>query len=174
MEIRKVTILKLKVHKLFDDVQIPQFSTKGSACFDIHAYYRREVGYKVWNEDKKTFIERKDSSITIHPFQRALIPTGLILDIPNGYSVRIHPRSGTAIKQGMSLINCEGVIDYDYVDPLFIACVNLSEVQTIVINNGDRVAQGELVEMNHYEIEETSKKPTQKTDRDGGFGSTGK
>ena len=98
----------------------------------------------------------------------------MILDIPNGYSVRIHPRSGTAIKQGMSLINCEGVIDYDYVDPLFIACVNLSEVQTIVINNGDRVAQGELVEMNHYEIEETSKKPTQKTDRDGGFGSTGK
>ena len=125
-------------------------------------------------EDKKTFIERKDSSITSHPCQRALSPTGVILDIPNGYSVRIHPRSGTAIKQGMSLINCEGVIDYDYVEPLFIACVNLSEVQTIIINNGDRVAQGELVEMTHYEIEESSTKPTQKTDRAGGFGSTGK
>ena len=53
------------------------------------------------------------------------------------------------------------------------SALNGSDVQTIVINNEDRVAQGELVEMNHYEIEETSTKPTQKTDRDGGFGSTG-
>ena len=98
----------------------------------------------------------------------------MILDIPVGYSVRIHPRSGSAIKQGLSLINCEGVIDYDYVDPLFIAAVNLSDVQTIVINNGDRVAQGELVRMLSYEIEDTDIKPVQKTDRDGGFGSTGK
>ena len=169
-----MTTLKLKVHKLYDDVITPSFSTKASACIDIHAYYRPEIGYKKWSDNRGGFIERKDLSITIHPFERVLIPTGMILDIPEGYSVRIHPRSGSAIKQGLSLINCEGVIDYDYVDPLFIATVNLSDVQTIVINNEDRVAQGELVEMNHYEIEETSTKPTQKTDRDGGFGSTGK
>ena len=166
-------MLKLKVHKLYDDVQIPIFSTKGSACFDIHAYYSPEVGYKKWSDNKKGFIDRKDLSITIHPFERVLIPTGMILDIPVGYSVRIHPRSGSAIKQGLSLINCEGIIDNDYVDPLFIAAVNLSDVQTIVINNGDRVAQGELVRMLSYQIEDTDIKPGQKTDRDGGFGSTG-
>ena len=166
-------MLKLKVHKLYDDVQIPIFSTKGSACFDIHAYYSPEVGYKKWSDNKKGFIDRKDLSITIHPFERVLIPTGMILDIPVGYSVRIHPRSGSAIKQGLSLINCEGVIDYDYVDPLFIAAFNLSDVQTIVINNGDRVAQGELVRMLSYQIEDTDIKPGQKSDRDGGFGSTG-
>jgi len=166
-------MLKLKVHKLYDDVQTPIFSTKGSACFDIHAYYSPEVGYKKWSDNKKGFIDRKDLSITIHPFERVLIPTGMILDIPVGYSVRIHPRSGSAIKQGLSLINCEGVIDYDYVDPLFIAAVNLSDAQTIVINNGDRVAQGELVRMLSYQIEDTDIKPGQKTDRDGGFGSTG-
>ena len=166
-------MLKLKVHKLYDDVQLPIFSTKGSACFDIHAYYSPEVGYNKWSDNKKGFIDRKDLSITIHPFERVLIPTGMILDIPVGYSVRIHPRSGSAIKQGLSLINCEGVIDYDYVDPLFIAAVNLSDVQTIVINNGDRVAQGELVRMLSYQIEDTDIKPGQKTDRDGGFGSTG-
>ena len=166
-------MLKLKVHKLYDDVQIPIFSTKGSACFDIHAYYSPEVGYKKWSDNKKGFIDRKDLSITIHPFERVLIPTGMILHIPVGYSVRIHPRSGSAIKQGLSLINSEGVIDYDYVDPLIIAAVNLSDVQTIVINNGDRVAQGELVRMLSYQIEDTDIKPGQKTDRDGGFGSTG-
>ena len=168
-----MTTLKLKVHKLYDDVITPSFSTKGSACFDIHAYYRPEIGYKKWSDNRGGFIERKDLSITIHPFERVLIPTGMILDIPEGYSVRIHPRSGSAIKQGLSLINCEGVIDYDYVDPLFIAAVNLSDVQTIVINNGDRVAQGELVRMLSYQIEDTDIKPGQKTDRDGGFGSTG-
>ena len=56
---------------------------------------------------------------------------------------------------------------------MFIAAVNLSDVQTIVINNGDRVAQGELVRMLSYQIEDTDIKPGQKTDRDGGFGSTG-
>ena len=167
-------MLKLKVHKLFDDVKSPIFSTRGSACFDIHAYYNPEQGYQKWSDNKKSFIQRKDASITIHPFERVLIPTGMILYIPAGYSVRIHPRSGSAIKQGLSLINCEGVIDFDYVDPLFIAAVNLSDAQTIVINNGDRVAQGELVRMLSYEIEDTDIKPVQKTDRDGGFGSTGK
>jgi dUTP pyrophosphatase len=167
-------MLKLKIHKLYDDVILPSFSTRGAACFDIHAYYKPELGYKVWNDDRKKFIDRKDSSITIHPFQRVLIPTGMILDIPPGHSVRIHPRSGTAIKQGLSLINCEGVIDYDYVEPLFIACINLSDIQTVVINNGDRIAQGELVRELQYDIDETSTKPLQKTDRDGGFGSTGK
>ena len=167
-------MLKLKVHKLFDDVKSPIFSTRGSACFDIHAYYNPEQGYQKWSDNKKSFIQRKDASITIHPFDRLLIPTGMILDIPAGYSVRIHPRSGSAIKQGLSLINCEGVIDFDYVDRLFIAAVNLSDAQTIVINNGDRVAQGELVRMLRYEIEDTDIKPVQKTDRDGCFGSTGK
>ena len=57
-------MLKLKVHKLYDDVQIPIFSTKGSACFDIHAYYSPEVGYKKWSDNKKGFIDRKDLSIT--------------------------------------------------------------------------------------------------------------
>ena len=169
-----MTTLSLKAHKLYPDVKLPVFSTKGSACFDIHAYYTPEIGCRFWNDNRKDFIERHDKNITIHPFQRVLVPTGIILDIPPGHSVRIHPRSGTAIKQGMSFINCEGVIDFDYVEPLFIPVVNLSDVQSIVINNGDRIAQGELVRDLHYDIEEIKSPPKQKTSRDGGFGSTGK
>ena len=62
-----------------------------------------------------------------------MVPTGLILDIPAGHSVRIHPRSGNAIKKGLSFINCEGVVDSDYTDPLMIPVINLSDIQTIVI-----------------------------------------
>ncbi len=168
-----MTTLSLKAHKLYHDVKLPIFSTRGSACFDICAYYKSELGYKLWSDDRKDFIVRHDDNITIHPFQRVLIPTGLILDIPAGHSVRIHPRSGAAIKQGLSFINCEGIIDSDYIDPLMIPAVNLSDIQTIVINNNDRIAQGELVRELHYNIEEISSPPEQKTDRDGGFGSTG-
>ena len=169
-----MTTLSLRAHKLYPDVILPTFSTQGSACFDIHAYYKPELGYKIWSDDRKDFIERRDKNIVIHPFQRVLVPTGIILDIPANYSVRIHPRSGTAIKQGMSFINCEGVIDNDYIDPLLIPIINLSDIQSIVINNNDRIAQGELVQLEHYNIKEISSPPTQKTSRTGGFGSTGK
>lgn len=65
------------------------------------------------------------------------------------------------------------MIDSDYVDPLMIPVINLSDIQSIVINNNDRIAQGELVQLKQYNIEEISSPPEQKTDRDGGFGSTG-
>ena len=86
-----MTTLNLRAHKLYSDVKLPTFSTRGSACFDICAYYTSELGYDLWSDDRKGFIKRHDSNITIHPFQRVLVPTGLILDIPAGHSVRIHP-----------------------------------------------------------------------------------
>lgn len=168
-----MTTLNLRAHKLYSDVKLPTFSTRGSACFDICAYYTPELGYDLWSDDRKGFIKRHDSNITIHPFQRVLVPTGLILDIPAGHSVRIHPRSGNAIKKGLSFINCEGVVDSDYTDPLMIPVINLSDIQTIVINNNDRIAQGELIRDLSYNIEEISSPPEQKTNREGGFGSTG-
>ena len=73
----------------------------------------------------------------------------------------------------MSFINCEGVSDFDYIDPLMIPVINLSDIQSIVINNNDRIAQGELVRLQQYNIEEISAPPKQKTSRTGGFGSTG-
>jgi len=167
-----MTTLSLKAHKLYPDVKLPVFSTKGSACFDIHAYYTPEIGCRFWNDNRKDFIERHDKNITIHPFQRVLVPTGIILDIPPGHSVRIHPRSGTAIKQGMSFINCEGVIDSDYVEPVYMMIYNISGYQQF-ITNGERICQAELIKEYPCIIMETEERPERKTDRDGGFGSTG-
>jgi dUTPase len=77
-----------------------------------------------------------------------------------------------SLKQGLTLINAEGVVDADYVEELFVPLYNASGV-AVQLKHGERIAQGELVQCAHYEIVETPTRPTQKTDRAGGFGSTG-
>jgi len=171
---------KLKFFKLNDSVQLPTFATRESACFDLQAnlvkdevlqYYQsistksvpRRIAYDINNSN--TFIQ-------LNNMERMLIPTGLIFDIPVGFSVRLHSRSGLAFKQGVYLTNCEGVIDSDYVDPVFAMVTNISNVP-VKIYNGDRICQGELVRCEKYTLDESDEPPSQKTDRDGGFGSTG-
>ena len=77
-----------------------------------------------------------------------------------------------AFKQGVYLTNCEGVIDSDYVDPIFAMVTNLSNVP-VKIFNGDRICQGELVRCESYTLDESDEVPSKKTNREGGFGSTG-
>jgi len=110
--------------------------------------------------------------LEIYCMERVLVPTGIIFDIPEGYSVRLHSRSGLAWKDGLYLTNCEGIIDSDYVDPVFAMMTNISQSPK-VINNGDRICQAELVETLQHDLTEIKEPPTQKTQRDGGFGSTG-
>ena len=113
-----------------------------------------------------------NAAISIAPGERVLVPTGCIMDIPQGYSVRIHARSGTSLKQGLVLANAEGVIDSDYVEEVFVMLHNISG-NAVTINHGDRVAQAELVKNVEYSVEETPARPLHKTKRQGGFGSTG-
>ena len=101
-----------------------------------------------------------------------MIPTGIILDIPKNHSVRLHPRSGLAYKKGLTIVNGEGVIDSDFIDELKILIINISEVNQ-VIENGDRICQGELIKDMSYKLVTQDIPPKPKTDRDGGFGSTG-
>ena len=167
-------MLRLNVYKTHPDVVAPDFATKQSACFDLAFSALGKVDYTGYNKQNKTFTRKigKDGSIHIMPGDRVMVPTGLILDIPEGYSVRVHPRSGLSLKQGIILANSEGVIDSDYTNELFLLMTNISE-NGININHGDRIAQGELVEKLTYGIYDAKDKPTQKTDRVGGMGSTG-
>ena len=155
---------------------VPHYGSEQSSCFDIHA---------CWNESQKIkyyigFSDDTDGkhidateTISLPPQSRALIPTGLIFDIPEGFSVRIHPRSGKAIKEGLSLINCTGVIDSDYILECFIPVVNLSQ-RDLNIKWGERIAQGELRQDGpKVNFEKLDAPPTAKSDRIGGFGSTG-
>jgi dUTP pyrophosphatase len=166
----------LKIFKTHPEVQLPKFATKQSACFDISYQAWGKGSYKGYNKVNANF-ERQIGSgaegvITITPGDRVMIPTGMILDIPEGYSVRLHPRSGLSLRHAITLANCEAVIDSDYFEELFLLIQNNSEV-SVNIHHGERLAQAELVKDEHYTIEETLVQPTQRTDRTGGLGSTG-
>ena len=171
---------KLKFYRLNEKAQIPVFSTKQSACFDIHAnlidgediQYYQSISTKKLPRRVAFDINTNNTFIQINNMERMLIPTGLIADIPPGFSVRLHSRSGLAFKQGVYLTNCEGIIDSDYVDPIFAMVTSLSNVP-VKIYNGDRICQGELVRCEKYTLNESDEPPAQKTDREGGFGSTG-
>ena len=173
-------ITSLKFYKTNEQAQLPVFSTEQSACFDFYANlvlnetvtYYQAVSTKQLPRKVSFDINSNRPYVQINNMERMLIPTGLIADIPVGFSVRLHSRSGLAFKQGVYLANCEGIIDSDYVDPIYAMVTNISNVPTRIYD-GDRICQGELVRCEKYTLDESDEMPSQKTDREGGFGSTG-
>ena len=178
--VKKSKTTSLKFYKLNEQAQLPVFATKQSACFDLYANLIADENVQYYGAIQTKELPRRVSFdinsnrnfIQLNNMERMLIPTGLIADIPVGFSVRLHSRSGLAFKQGVYLANCEGIIDSDYVDPIFAMVTNISNVPTRIYN-GDRICQGELVRCEKYTLNESDEAPTQKTDREGGFGSTG-
>lgn len=155
--------------------QLPKYETPRSAGMDIRADFSRvspqnnlraygdcEIIYK--GDYHNTTMLRLD------PGARALIPTGIFTSIPEGYEVQLRPRSGLAIKKGLNLINCVGTIDSDYTSEWGIPVVNQG-LEAIWIEDGERICQAVLNKVEQIEWEEVDK--IEKTDRTGGFGSTG-
>lgn len=166
---------KVGFFKLHEKVELPKFHTDQAACFDLcySPYGKVSVnGYNRYNANINREINRKSGAFSIGPFDRLLVPTGLIIDIPSGFSVRIHARSGLSLKQGLVMANGEGVIDSDYVEESFIMLLNISD-NTQLIDMGQRLCQAELIRVGKYELVETKEKPQVRTNRNGGFGSTG-
>ena len=110
----------LEYYKVDSRARDPEFATEGSACFDLtccfdntssiwgYSLVNLEVGFRVKTDDDDRFF------ITLSPGDRVLVPSGLIFNIPEGYSVRVHPRSSSGLKKGLMLPNNEGVIDSDF------------------------------------------------------------
>jgi dUTP pyrophosphatase len=131
---------------------LPAYATEGSSGLDVRA-----------NIEK---------AITIKPLERVLVPTGLFIQIPNGYEAQMRPRSGLAIKNGITCLNSPGTIDADYRGELKVILINLSnEAQTI--EHGDRIAQ-----LIFAKVEKATLNLVQQLNDtlrgDGGFGHTGK
>ena len=165
----------MKFFKLSENAVIPKFATEYSACFDLHAALDPKievVEYNLYNEKIITY-PNLNNKLVIEPYHRYLIPTDLIVDIDIGYEMKIYPRSGLSLKQGLVLGNQTGVIDADYVDPLYVMLINISN-NSIIINNHDRIAQAQFIKLvENRMLEETSVKPKKKSSRSGGLGSTG-
>ena len=142
---------KIKIKKLSNEVLTPKYKTPGSSGMDIAAYI---------NED-----------IIINSGDKALIPTGFSLSIPQGYEVQIRPRSGLAIKKGITILNTPGTIDSDYRGEIKVVLINLSK-DKFTVQNGERIAQMVVCPIVQVSIEEV--KELSETNRGiGGFGSTG-
>lgn len=131
--------------------ELPKYQTSGSAGMDLRAWL--------------------PESIVLQPMERRLIPTGLYMALPVGYEAQIRPRSGMAIKKGLSMVNTPGTIDSDYRGEIMVAIINLStEPQTI--EDGERIAQ--MVIARYEQISWAVTETLDETDRGaGGFGHSG-
>jgi dUTP pyrophosphatase len=172
--VKEVIVMEeVKIYKLSDEAILPIYGTSGSACFDLYACLDCEE-VKVFDKTNAavngTVFNRR---FNIRPGDRALIPTGLVFDLAPTQNLRVHPRSSIAIKFGLTLANAEGIIDSDYVHQTYISLFNISDVD-VEISHGDRIAQGEIVKTNRVNLVESYVEPSQKTDRVGGVGSTGR
>lgn len=142
----KVQIINKSKHPL------PQYATPLSAGLDLRA--------------------NLNDPITLQPLQRVLVPTGLYIALPAGYEAQVRPRSGLALKKGITVLNTPGTIDADYRGEVCVILVNLS-ADPFVIEDGERIAQ--MVVARHEQVEWQPVEQLESTERgEGGFGHTGK
>lgn len=142
----EVKILNKSNHNL------PKYETSASAGLDIRA--------------------NLDEPFSLHPLERALIKTGLFLEIPEGYEAQVRPRSGLSLKKGITVLNSPGTIDADYRGEVGVILVNLSK-QPYVIEDGERIAQLVFAKVEQSDFIEVNVL-SETTRGTGGFGSTGK
>jgi dUTP pyrophosphatase len=112
-----------------------------------------------------------DEPVTLHPLERRLIPTGLHIALPEGYEAQVRPRSGLALKHGLTVLNTPGTIDADYRGEIGVVLINLSQ-QDFVVNDGERIAQ--MVIAQHEQADFVMVEKLDQTERgEGGYGHTG-
>ena len=170
---KETMMSNLYVYKLWQEAHLPEYGSEWAACFDLKASLRPEDTVNVYT---KTNVKEKrrvhDFSIFLASGERMLVPTGLVFDLDEGSSLRIHPRSGLSLKNGLVVANCEGVVDADYVQQTYVMLHNISH-EIFTIHDGDRIAQAEVAPVWQVKIVESDREPEAKTSREGGFGSTG-
>lgn len=139
----------LKIKKLSESAVIPEYKTDGASGMDLSSTER----------------------VTLMPFERKLVPTGLAIQLEQGFEAQLRPRSGTSIKHGLTLVNCVGTIDSDYTGEIFIPMINLSSTP-YTIEIGERVAQMVIARYTSVGVKIVDE--LDETERgSGGFGSTG-
>ena len=141
----KIRIVNTSRHDL------PKYETEASAGMDLRAAL--------------------DAPVVLKPFERKLIPTGLYIELPIGYEAQVRPRSGLAIKHGITVLNTPGTIDADYRGEIKVILINLSD-QPYEVNDGDRIAQMIISEHAQAELVQVDELSETKRGK-GGFGHTG-
>ena len=145
-------MVKILVKKFDKNIELPSYKTSGASGMDLVAFIKKKI--------------------TISPYNKATIPTGISLVIPKNYEIQIRPRSGLAAKKGISVLNTPGTIDSDYRGEIKIILINLSK-KPFIVKSGDRIAQMILCPVAKGKLKEVKNLP-KTVSGGGGFGSTGK
>ena len=155
--------------------ELPKYETSGSSGVDVRADFSRvsvENPIKVWGDAEIIFKGDKHEKVLLRlePGSRALIPTGLFTAIPEGYEIQVRPRSGLALKKGLTVLNTPGTVDASYRNEIGVILINHG-LESIWIEDGERIAQFVLCKVEQIKWETVES--LNETDRIGGFGSTG-
>lgn len=142
--------MNILVQRLDPDLPLPSYAHPGDAGLDLYA--------------------RID--VTLRPGERALIPTGVAIALPDGYAAFVHPRSGLAARHGIGVVNGPGTIDAGYRGEIAVILINLDQAAPVTLSRGDRIAQLVVQEVPKVTLTEVSMLPGSARDI-GGFGSTG-
>ena len=164
---------KLYIEQVSKNALVPTKGSTHAACYDLYSDLKDRT---IQIRDELNLIDEHtidcQGTLTLGPMYSALIPTGWKMQCPEGTSIDFLPRSGTAWKMKLTVVNTPGVIDHDYQNECFVAVINHSR-ETISINHGDRIAQMRLVPVLDTELIE-AELPEVNSNRTGGFGSSGK
>jgi len=186
------------IYTFGSDIPLPTFGTELASCFDLAYHNPSNTPIQGFDSENaplnipliSEMLPATQNGFYFPPYARLLVPTGMIFDLPEGHDMRVHPRSGVSFKLGLTLINCEGVIDEDYTQQLFIPMINMAS-RFILVTHGMRLAQAEIcaarpyfsdqervqnfpwVRMSRPHFVRLDEPPAEKTNRTGGFGSTG-
>lgn len=154
----------LRVKKLHPDAILPKYATEGAACFDLHAIVQADPA--------RMIVPDADGSITVRGGSAEIFRTGLSFEVPPGWAMMIYSRSGHGFNSNVRLSNCVGVIDSDYRGEVMVKLRADSELCSLKVKHGDRIAQAMLVPAQQWELVEAGDL-TDTARGTGGFGSTG-
>ena len=144
-------VARVEIRRLTDDLPLPEQATEHSAGFDLRA--------------------RVDEDLRLQPGERRLVPTGVAIALPTGFEAQVRPRSGLALKQGLTLLNAPGTVDADYRGEIGAILVNLGR-EAVTIRRGDRIAQLVVQRLPEVEMQVVEQLPDSSRGA-GGFGHTG-
>lgn len=144
------TMVDVLITRLDPDIAAPSYAQPGDAGADL----------------------RSTIDVTLEPGERAMVPTGIAIALPDGYAAFVHPRSGLAIKHGLSMVNTPGTIDAGYRGEISVLLINHDRSERITIERGDRIAQLVIQQVAQASFVEVDELPTS-IRGGGGFGSTG-
>ncbi|MBI5214423.1 MAG: dUTP diphosphatase [Ignavibacteriae bacterium] len=147
-----ITIRIARLNASTSDVPLPTYATSGSAGMDLRA--------------------TAENDVVITPGERALVPCGFQIELPQGYEAQVRPRSGLAMKNGVTVLNSPGTIDSDYRGEVKVILINLGQ-EEFVVKRGDRIAQMVIAPVTHVALMEVESL-TETSRGEGGFGHTGK